>query len=75
MKTLLGGLLALDIRRCLHYVGKITGEITHEDQLDYMLSSFISGTIALFLFHDSPICEIFAWCISGDTSKINHEII
>jgi len=35
-----GDLLALDIRRCLHYLGEITGEITNEDQLDYIFSQF-----------------------------------
>ncbi|HNR17271.1 MAG TPA: tRNA uridine-5-carboxymethylaminomethyl(34) synthesis GTPase MnmE, partial [Chitinophagaceae bacterium] len=35
-----GDLLALDIRRCLHYLGEITGEITTEDQLDYIFSKF-----------------------------------
>ena len=35
-----GDLLALDIRRCLQYLGEITGEITHEDQLDYIFSKF-----------------------------------
>lgn len=38
-----GDLLALDIRRCLHYLGEITGEITHEDQLDYIFSKFCIG--------------------------------
>ena len=33
-------LLALDIRRCLHYLGEITGEITNEDMLDYIFSKF-----------------------------------
>ena len=36
-------LLALDIRRCLHYLGEITGEITSEDQLDYIFSKFCIG--------------------------------
>lgn len=31
-----GDLIALDIRRCLHYLGEITGEITTEDKLDYI---------------------------------------
>ncbi|MFY8024211.1 MAG: tRNA uridine-5-carboxymethylaminomethyl(34) synthesis GTPase MnmE, partial [Sediminibacterium sp.] len=35
-----GDLLALDIRQCLHYLGTITGSITHEDQLDYIFSKF-----------------------------------
>lgn len=38
-----GDLLALDIRRCLHYLGEITGQITHEDQLDYIFSKFCIG--------------------------------
>lgn len=42
-KKLTGDLLALDIRRCLHYLGEITGEITNEDQLDYIFSKFCIG--------------------------------
>lgn len=38
-----GDLLALDIRRCLHYLGEITGEISNEDQLDYIFSKFCIG--------------------------------
>lgn len=38
-----GDLLALDIRRCLHYLGEITGSITNEDQLDYIFSKFCIG--------------------------------
>jgi len=38
-----GDLLALDIRRCLHYLGEITGEITNEEQLDYIFSKFCIG--------------------------------
>lgn len=38
-----GDLIALDIRRCLHYLGEITGEITSEDQLDYIFSKFCIG--------------------------------
>lgn len=38
-----GDLLALDIRRCLQYLGEITGEITHQDQLDYIFSKFCIG--------------------------------
>lgn len=38
-----GDLLAPDIRRCLHYLGEITGEITNEDQLDYIFSKFCIG--------------------------------
>lgn len=40
---LTGDLLALDIRRCLHYLGEITGEITNEDTLDYIFSKFCIG--------------------------------
>jgi tRNA modification GTPase len=38
-----GDLLALDIRRCLHYLGEITDEVTNEDQLDYIFSKFCIG--------------------------------
>jgi tRNA modification GTPase len=38
-----GDLLALDIRHGLQYLGEITGEITHEDQLDYIFSKFCIG--------------------------------
>lgn len=38
-----GDLLAPDIRRCLHYLGEVTGEITNEDQLDYIFSKFCIG--------------------------------
>jgi tRNA modification GTPase len=38
-----GDLLALDIRRSLVYLGEITGEITNEDQLDYIFSKFCIG--------------------------------
>jgi tRNA modification GTPase len=41
--SLPGDLLALDIRRSLHYLGEITGEITNEDQLDYIFSKFCIG--------------------------------
>jgi tRNA modification GTPase len=36
-------LLSTDIKRCLHYLGEITGEITNEDQLDYIFSKFCIG--------------------------------
>lgn len=36
-------LIALDIRRCLHYLGEITGSITNEDQLDFIFSKFCIG--------------------------------
>ena len=38
-----GDLISLDIRRCLHYLGEITGEITTEDKLDYIFSKFCIG--------------------------------
>lgn len=38
-----GDLLALDIRRCLHFIGEITGEINTEDKLDYIFSKFCIG--------------------------------
>ena len=38
-----GDLLSLDIRRCLHYLGEITGEITNEDRLDFIFSKFCIG--------------------------------
>ena len=38
-----GDLLSLDIRRCLHYLGEITGEITNEEQLDWIFSKFCIG--------------------------------
>jgi tRNA modification GTPase len=38
-----GDLLALDVRRSLQYLGEITGEITNEDQLDYIFSKFCIG--------------------------------
>jgi len=38
-----GDLIALDIRRCLHYLGEITGTITNEDQLDFIFSKFCIG--------------------------------
>jgi tRNA modification GTPase len=36
-------LVALDIRRCLFYLGEITGEVTTEDKLDYIFSKFCIG--------------------------------
>lgn len=38
-----GDLIALDVRRCLHYLGEITGQITTEDKLDYIFSKFCIG--------------------------------
>lgn len=40
---LTGDLLALDIRRCLHYLGEITGEITNEEQLGWIFGKFCIG--------------------------------
>ena len=42
-EKLSGDLIASDIRQCLHYLGEITGEITTEDQLDYIFSKFCIG--------------------------------
>lgn len=38
-----GDLLALDIRRCLHYISEITGDISNEDVLDWIFSKFCIG--------------------------------
>ena len=38
-----GDLLAIDIRQCLYNLGEITGEITNEDQLDFIFSKFCIG--------------------------------
>jgi tRNA modification GTPase len=38
-----GDLLALDIRRCLHYLGEITGEVNNEEMLDWIFSKFCIG--------------------------------
>ena len=38
-----GDLLALDIRRCLHYISEITGDVSNEDVLDYIFSKFCIG--------------------------------
>jgi tRNA modification GTPase len=38
-----GDLLSIDINRCLHYLGEISGEITNEDRLDYIFSKFCIG--------------------------------
>ncbi len=38
-----GDLLALDIRRCLHYISEITGDVTNENVLDYIFSKFCIG--------------------------------
>jgi len=42
-KNIPGDLLSPDIRRCLYYLGEITGEITNDDQLDYIFSKFCIG--------------------------------
>ena len=42
-KKIPGDLLALDIRRCLHYLGTITGKVSNEDLLDYVFSKFCIG--------------------------------
>jgi tRNA modification GTPase len=41
--NLASDLLALDIRRCLHYLSEITGDISNEDMLDYIFSKFCIG--------------------------------
>jgi tRNA modification GTPase len=41
--TIPGDLLALDIRRCLHYISEITGDISNEDVLDFIFSKFCIG--------------------------------
>jgi tRNA modification GTPase len=38
-----GDLLSLDIRRALHYLGEITGEITNEEQLSWIFGKFCVG--------------------------------
>ncbi len=38
-----GDLLALDIRRGLHFLGEITGEITNEEQLSWIFGKFCVG--------------------------------
>ena len=38
-----GDLIAIDIRQCLYYLGEITGEISNEDQLDFIFSKFCIG--------------------------------
>ncbi len=42
-KNISADLLTPDIHRCLYYLGEITGEITNEDQLDYIFSKFCIG--------------------------------
>ena len=36
-------LLALDIRNSLQHLGEITGEVTNDEQLDYIFSKFCIG--------------------------------
>ena len=38
-----GDLMALDIRRALHHLGEITGEITTDDLLENIFSKFCIG--------------------------------
>ena len=38
-----GDLLALDIRRCLYYLGEITGEVTNEEMLGWIFGKFCIG--------------------------------
>ncbi len=38
-----GDLLSSDIRRALHYLGEITGEITNEEQLSWIFGKFCIG--------------------------------
>ena len=38
-----GDLLSPDIRRALHYLGEITGEITNEEQLSWIFGKFCIG--------------------------------
>ena len=38
-----GDLLALDIRQALHYLGTITGQVTNDEQLDFIFSKFCIG--------------------------------
>ena len=38
-----GDLLALDIRRCLHYLGEITGEVGNEEVLGWIFGRFCIG--------------------------------
>ncbi|HVB02979.1 MAG TPA: tRNA uridine-5-carboxymethylaminomethyl(34) synthesis GTPase MnmE [Chitinophagaceae bacterium] len=42
-KNISGDLLAVDIRRVLMHIGEITGEITNEEQLDFIFSKFCIG--------------------------------
>jgi tRNA modification GTPase len=42
-EKLSGDLLALDVRRCLHYLGEITGEVTSEERLGVIFGKFCIG--------------------------------
>ena len=42
-EKLTGDLLALDIRRCIQFLGEITGEVSNDDMLDYIFSKFCIG--------------------------------
>lgn len=42
-ENITGDLLAIDINQALHYLGTITGQITNEDQLDFIFSKFCIG--------------------------------
>lgn len=42
-EKLSGDLLTINIKKCLHYLGEITGEITDKDQLDYIFNKFCIG--------------------------------
>ena len=42
-QDLSGELLALDLRRALNHLGEITGQVTHEDLLDFIFSKFCIG--------------------------------
>ena len=43
LDNITGDLLAIDINQALHYLGTITGQITNEDQLDFIFSKFCIG--------------------------------
>ncbi|HUZ59853.1 MAG TPA: tRNA uridine-5-carboxymethylaminomethyl(34) synthesis GTPase MnmE [Hanamia sp.] len=38
-----GDLLSIDINRCLHFIGEISGQVTNEDRLDFIFSKFCIG--------------------------------
>ncbi|MCX6212661.1 MAG: tRNA uridine-5-carboxymethylaminomethyl(34) synthesis GTPase MnmE [Bacteroidetes bacterium] len=43
IENVTGDLLAIDINLALHFLGTITGQITNEDQLDFIFSKFCIG--------------------------------